>query len=115
MAIDKINWAVAKDGAQGQFPGRFELGFRNLTQQETCQLLMTLDKLQGDRHGKALIAGEITDDDAALPASTARDFAAEHPSDDIYAKVAASLRIGDDEIDRALIYDALVAPYGEPS
>lgn len=118
---DRIRWAVAKDNEHGEFPGRHEVAFKNLTRAEAVQLLMMLDKLQTDRRTVAYVAGTMEISEASEPSTAAADFVASTSGeDDIYTiaarDIAASTRIGADEIKR-LITKApeLSMPYGDPS
>lgn len=74
MIEDRIHYAIAKHGDTGQFPGRIELGFKNLTRAEAAQLLLTLDKLQTDRKTALYLCDAVELDQASKPETVARDF-----------------------------------------
>lgn len=78
---DRIHYAIAQHKALDRFPGRIELGFRNLTKAEAAQLLLVLDKMQMDRKTALYLGDAVTLDVASKPESTAREFAREHGLD----------------------------------
>lgn len=122
MTEDKIRWAIAKHDEHGEFPGRYELGLKNLTRAEAVQLLATLDKLQRDRRTIGYAAGTLDISAASEPSTAAADFfnsTSGAPGDDIYSEMAAAMakstRLGSEEIRRAGMSEHLAAPYGEPA
>lgn len=74
MIEDRIAYAIAKHGPNGEFPGRIELGFKNLTRAEAAQLLMVLDKLQTDRKTALYLCDALPLDAASKPETAAREF-----------------------------------------
>jgi len=117
---DRIQWAIAKDGEHGEFPGRHEVAFKNLTRGEAVQLLMTLDKLQTDRHVHDIVANPNTLSTVIEPSTVAALFVEQTSGepDDPYAAMAQAMadstRLDTAELRRMAMRPELGMPYGEP-